>query len=130
MIDALIARYVESGILNDAAYARQQARGMRSRGLSQQAIQAKLSGKGLSKSDIADALHDIDADSGAENAELDAAVTFARKRGLGTFRRADRRLTGEDARLQAQKDMAKMARGGFSYDLARKALQAAEDEWD
>ena len=49
-------------------------------------------------------------------AELEAALTYARKRRLGPHRDAAKRAE------YRQKDLASLARQGFSFDIARKVL--------
>jgi regulatory protein len=59
------------------------------------------------------------------NAELDAARAFARKRRLGPHREPDQRAQ------HRQKDLAALARQGFSFDTAKKALgtDGGDDEF-
>ena len=51
-----------------------------------------------------------------------AAVNLARRRRLGPFRRA-----GERAAMRG-KDLAALARAGFSYPIAKRILDAATPE--
>jgi regulatory protein len=72
--------------------------------------------KGLISVVIDGAIANNDSDDGGGNAELRAALTLARRRKLGPFRKgavnADRH----------RKDLAALARAGFSLDIARKVL--------
>ncbi len=52
LLDTLIERYKESGLLNDALYSFSKVRSMRERGTSARMIYAKLMQKGLSREDI------------------------------------------------------------------------------
>lgn len=112
LIDALVAKLVEQGYLNDARLADQKASSLRRGGRSARMIRSKLQAKGL----------------GAEVARIskpaadEAAVwVHARKKRLGPFStkpelRKERRL----------KDLASLARAGFSFALAKKVVDATE----
>jgi regulatory protein len=113
-IAELIARYRASGLLDDARFARHTTEQLTARGKSSRAIAQKLAAKGV-PSEIAEELliarrHD---DPGVE---LAAARTYVRKRRLGPYRSPDQRG------LYRQKDLAALARQGFSFDIARQAL--------
>lgn len=131
LLDQLITRYQQTGLLNDSVYAEGRVGALRRQGLSRQAITQKLTQKGLSPQDIASALARIDAsaadiagdDSDDSTArELAAARILARRKRIGPWRR--KALT---APKDAQKEMAALARAGFSYDIARRALEAGDD---
>ena len=132
LLDPLIDRYRQSGLLDDAIYADGRVGALRRQGLSRQAIMQKLSLKGLGAADITAALARIDAQA-AENAgdaiddtaarELAAARRMAQRKRIGPWRRkplADPK--------DAQKEMAALARAGFSYDIARRALESDGDD--
>ena len=117
LIDAIVTRYRESGLLDDAAYAAARAASLQRRGDSLKAIRARLAAKGVTGEIAAEAiagLHDRAADP-----DLAAACAFARRRRLGPFRRgaADRR-----------RELAAFARAGFSRRTAEAVLACADDE--
>jgi regulatory protein len=114
-VDALIARLVAKGLLNDAIYAEGRAVSLRRQGRSTRAIQARLAAKGVPAAQIADAL--AGEDGAGPEAEFDAALTFARKRRLGPYRQKDRAL-------RRDRDLAALARAGFSLALARRIVDA------
>ena len=116
LVDGLLTRYIAVGLLNDESYARAKAQTLRRAGKSRQAIHAKLAIKGLSTAQIEDALHIADEES--DNAELTAAQRHAKKKRIGIYRTDG--LT-QDPALK-QKELAVLARAGFSYEIARKAL--------
>jgi len=118
-IDALIERYVESGLLDDRTYAQGRARSMTARGNSQRQIRMKLMAKGLSADDIDAALASLQSEHA--DPELTAAVKLARRRRLGPYADPDKRAERQE------KDLATLARAGFSYDLARRVIEA--DDW-
>lgn len=116
-VDALIARFQQAGVVNDELYATDRARSLHRRGNAPQAIRSKLSSKGLYGRVVDDAIAAL-----GEGAALEAARGYARKRRLGHW--------GEDGddREQYQKDLAKLARRGFSYDIARTAMQGDPED--
>jgi regulatory protein len=113
-INALVERYLGSGVLDDARFARNLASQLNARGKSARAISQKLNQRGV-PSDVASEL--MSARKEAEpGAELEAARNYARKRRLGVYRSAEQR----DA--YRHKDLASLARQGFSFDVAKRAL--------
>lgn len=116
-VQELIERYSRSGLLDDQTYAAAKAESLRRRGDSRRTIRAKLAAKGVDRELAATALHEADEDS--PNAELAAAVALARRRGLGPYRKKDRAAVRD-------KDLAALARAGFSYDLARRVVDAQD----
>ena len=123
-IAELIARYQGSGLLNDTRFAEQLAAQLAARGKSSRAIAQKLAARGVTSQLSGDVLTSRKREE--PDGELQAAITYARKRRLGPFRAlADR----EQFR---RKDLATLARQGFSFDIARKALgegAGSEDEF-
>jgi regulatory protein len=117
LIDALIARYRESGLLDDAAYAAARAQSLHRRGESMRAMQARLAAKGVAAAAIADAVSGLRAE--APDLDLAAACVFARRRRLGPFRRA----AANHAR-----ELGAFARAGFSRRIAEAVLGCADIE--
>ena len=118
MVDDLVQRYQAAGLLDDAAYARARAATFHRSGNSARAIRAKLMQKGVAADAIDAALASLTEDT--DEPERDAALRLAKRRRLGPFRPADARA---DAR---EKDMAALARAGFSYDIARTIIDAED----
>ena len=81
----------------------------------------KLGQKGISRGAIDKALNQNAADDEGEDVELKAALILARRRKLGCFR-----MKPADAE-QHRKDLATLARAGFSLDIARRALRGEEE---
>jgi len=125
-IEALIERYQRQGLLNDALYAEMKASGLQRRGGSTRTIRQKLMAKGLDGTQVDEALAGLE---GAETGEADlaAAIAYARRRRLGGFR-PDRDGTGDDRRARRDKDIAAMARAGFDLDTARRVIDAEDAE--
>jgi regulatory protein len=117
LIDALVARYQSSGLIDDAAFAGAQARSRLRRGQSLRTIRAGLVAKGVGAEDAAAALDALR--EGGGDPDLAAAVAFARRRRLGPFRHAQ-----EDA----NKALAAFARAGFARGTAEAVLRCADPE--
>jgi regulatory protein len=124
MVDKLIARFLASGLLDDAAYAAGKAKSLRRRGASRSVIAQKLRAKSVAADRIADAVGAADADAieDGEDAELLAAWRLARRKRIGPYRASENR-----AELR-MKDLAALARGGFSYDVARRVIDGDADD--
>lgn len=122
LVDEIIERYQASGLIDDARYAESLARGLRGRGASRRGIQHKLRARGVSAEAIDAALAAAGRDS--DDAELDAARAFVRRRRLGPHRPPDKRAE------RYQRDLAALARAGFSFDTARRALEIPEGSLD
>ncbi|TCS64974.1 regulatory protein RecX [Varunaivibrio sulfuroxidans] len=123
-VDALIARFVASGLLDDRAYAEARVASLRRQGNSARAIRAKLLQKGVDGELIEEALkkHGAGEELSAQDEEFEAALRFARRRRLGSFAPAATRAVRRD------KDMAALARAGFSYDTARRIIDAVPED--
>jgi regulatory protein len=120
LVDAEIERLLAAGLLDDAKYAESVARSLHGRGASASRIQAALRAKGVEEAPIADALRGR-AEEGVDP-QLEAAMTWARKRRLGPWRAVP------PAAEQLSKELARMGRAGFSYELARRILRARSEE--
>jgi regulatory protein len=119
-IEALIARLLASGILDDRRFAESQAQSLQRRGSSRRRIRQRLAAKGVEREFVEDALETIEPE--GETSELAAACVLARRRRLGPYRAAG---TRRDFR---RKDLATLARAGFSLDVARQVLAARDPE--
>ena len=111
LIDALVARYRESGLLDDATYAVVWMQSLHRRGESMRTMRARLAAKGVPAADVPDAVSALRA--AAPDPDLAAACVFARRRRLGPFRRAD----ADHAR-----ELGAFARAGFSRRVAEAVL--------
>ena len=116
LVGDLIRRYLESGILNDGIYAQNQAASMNRRGKSLRAIRARLRQKAVSSDIIDDALAVLVGEVGQP--DLAAAIAYARKRHFGPYRRDTVNPENPD------KELAALARSGFSYSLALHIVEA------
>jgi regulatory protein len=121
-IDAIVARFREVGLLDDAAFAKSRAESMARSGRSRRAIAARLAAKGVAAETVREALSPAD----DRDRELVAALTLARKRRLGPFAREREDGTAPDRdelRLAHQKALAALARAGFDWKTAERALR-------
>jgi regulatory protein len=112
MVDALIAKLERSGYVNDERFAESRTASLARRGTSRRAIAAKLRGKGVKADLVQASLVDVD--------DAVAAIAFAKRKKLGVFR------SGEAAVDRPRKDIAAMARAGFSYALSKRALEGGK----
>lgn len=116
MLDAAVEAMARRGLVDDEAFARALAESLHRRGDSRRLIARKLAEK-LVPSELArDALERLEAQ--AEDVDLDAAWSFARRKRLGPYRRSEQRA---DRRT---KDLAALARRGFSYRVAAAVVDA------
>ncbi|MBX3214033.1 MAG: RecX family transcriptional regulator [Labilithrix sp.] len=119
-IAAIVARFREVGLIDDAAYAASRARSLSRAGRSRRAISAHLAAKGVAAETVREALP-TDA-----NVELAAALAFARKRRIGPYARE----AADDDRAARQKALAAMARAGFAFGTCERALGMELEEAD
>lgn len=108
-IARVMARLVEAGYLNDAAFAENWVVSRTNKGMGSRRIRMELRNKGVSQDEIDSALSSVD-----EDEILSSAVKIAEKAARG------KDLTSIANR---QKIMAALARRGYEYTVARHALQ-------
>lgn len=109
-IVATIEKMRGLGYVNDAAYEEQKIQSLRRAGGSKRKIEQKLAEKGLRVTLPSD-----------EEAELAAAIAYVRRRRLGQWRT-------RVLEKAADKDLAAMARAGFSRTTAQQALREAQPD--
>ncbi len=108
-VRTVVARLAEAGVVDDAAFAASRARSLGRFGRSRRAIAAHLAARGVAGDDARAALPDN------PEAELAAALALARRRRLGPFR-------DPDAAADPRRELAVLARAGFTQDIAMRAL--------
>lgn len=104
----VVASLAKAGIVDDAVYAAARARRLMRAGRSRRATASHLASKGI-RSDVAEMVLPN------EDQELPSALTYARRRRIGPFRLG----AVEDAKMR---DLATLARAGFSRAVAERAL--------
>lgn len=117
-VEALIGRFLRSGLLDDRLYAEAKAASLYRRGTSTRRIREKLAARGIGRDEAEVALAAVDAEAGGDP-DLAAATAYARRRRIGPYRREGR----EENR---DRDMAALARSGFSYEVARRVVDAPD----
>lgn len=120
MVEAIVARYVAAGLLDDRRYAEVRASGLARGGASRYKIRGKLMQKGVARDEIDRAIATLD-DSG-EGSEVAACAALIRRKRLGPYRPAASRAD------HRQKDLAALARAGFALDLGRRLLGVSDPE--
>ena len=117
-IDDIIDRLIRSGLVHDGDFAMGRVRTLFGRGLSTRMIRLKLAGKGLDRKLIERALDVLMADH--RDPDLEAACRFAQRRRLGPYRPAEVR------EAHWKRDLAILARAGFSYGIARMVIEVGD----
>ena len=131
LIAAIVTRYRQAGLIDDTTFAEGRARTLFERGLPLRAIALRLRQKGVGADDVATALARLDPDADRDDPaapdaralDRTAARTFARRR-LGPWRKPDSR---DGIR---ERDLATLARAGFSYGIARETIDGTTEEDD
>ena len=113
----VVARLVATGVVSDAAFAESRARSLTRAGRSRQVVAAHLAAKGVDRGLALAAAPDDPA------TELAAALALARRRRIGPFRIGD--PPDEAGR---RKELAALARAGFSHGVAVRALATDPEE--
>ncbi|MDD3028917.1 MAG: regulatory protein RecX [Alphaproteobacteria bacterium] len=120
-IEVLVGKYKKMGVINDAAFAEMKVGSLRRQGKSRRAIVQKLAQQGVAERHVRQALAEKEEALAPDEGDLQAARVLAKRRRLGVFRT---KPCCDDA---ARKDLAALARAGFSLDVARRALAGEED---
>ncbi len=128
-VEAVIAKCLRLGLVDDRAYARARAASLRAGGLSRRGVLARLAAKGIDRDSAAVALAeaDLDAAAGASaetaaDPDLAAATAWARRHRLGPFGRPELRAA------RRQKDLASLGRAGFPYAVAKAVIDGDGDD--
>lgn len=111
------AQLVAAGAVSDAAFAASRARSLTRAGKSRRAVAAHLAARGVDGETTRTALPEDPAK------ELAAALLAARRRRIGPFR-----ATAEIDPPGRLKQLAALARAGFTQDIARQALATPRAE--
>ena len=118
LIDETVSKQIAIGRLDDHLFANEWIESLRRRGASRLKIRFSLRQKGVPSSVVDNILSDS-----AEDAERIAAVAYAKRRRLGPYAR-----TVATEYKDKRRELASMARAGFSYALASEVLKASLDE--
>lgn len=119
-VDAIVARFVAAGYVDDAAYARAKSASMLRRGFGMRRVAQAWHAAGIAEEDRESAR-------AGEGVQRRAAVALARKRRFGPFG------TEQPGRATREKQIAAMLRAGHPLDSARELVDAtsvaAAEEW-
>ncbi|WP_332685234.1 regulatory protein RecX [Bosea sp. (in: a-proteobacteria)] len=115
MVAEAVAACVASGLVDDRRFAEMRTKSLRRKGRSARAVSAGLAAKGIAREIVAATLPDSEED------ELAAARIAARRKRLGPWSRAGREQ-------DRQKQLATLARAGFSMKIARAVIDGAGEE--
>lgn len=121
LVDALADKFEKMGLLNDALYTQGMVNSLRRKGLSQAGIINKMQMKGINRAQTLSTLQQLDSvhyDTEKE-AEMNAALTLARKKRLGPYSIKD---------VEHMKALGVFARAGFSYDIAKTILEISLED--
>jgi regulatory protein len=116
LVEDIITRFRESGLLDDRVYAEGRTLGLHRRGVSTRGIRARLAAKGVGADDIDAALRALSDET--PEPDLAAAIAYARRRRIGPWRKDN------DRDERRERDLAALARQGFDYDTARRVIEA------
>jgi regulatory protein len=120
-IAGLVEKLVRLGYVDDMGFAQARARSLHAKGRPMRAIRQGLAEKSVPADMIDQVLESMAA--GPEDTDLMAAIRYVRRRRIGPAR-LDQPADTEAARKALQRDMAALARAGFSYAIARRVLEA------
>jgi len=118
-VRALIAELEGLGLLDDRAFAELKAASMARAGRPRRRIVQTLTQKGVEDRLIEESLARL-AEEEEGDPELAAAIRFARKRRIGPWR------AGTAAPEGRQRELAKLARAGFTYEVAKQVVEATD----
>lgn len=128
-INQTVERFVRLGLVNDAHYAADRAASLRRLGRGPGKIKALLAAKGVPRAMIDKVLAETAETASGGDASLSAAIGYAKRRRFGVFGKAP--PTDKQERLKKQtRELAALGRAGFSYAIARRALDGDEDAGD
>ncbi|PJB70505.1 MAG: RecX family transcriptional regulator [Alphaproteobacteria bacterium CG_4_9_14_3_um_filter_47_13] len=125
-LDRLVIKFQNVGLLDDSVFTQNMVLSLRRKGLSARMIHARLQAKGLEYEMIDRILQAYTQTLESEfheDAELIAALRLARRKKIGPY-------ALEKTHDHSNKALAILARAGFSYDIACKALQFDRDMAD
>ncbi|WP_255312454.1 regulatory protein RecX [Kiloniella majae] len=120
IIEGLISKFRDLNFLNDERYAEGRSGSLHRKGMSLRAIRQDLSLKGVPEEFVNKAIDLIQEES--NNPDLEAAISYARRRRLGPYRTDDKREERRD------KDLAALGRKGFSFAIAERVILAHDIE--
>jgi len=128
LLDALVARFIESGLLNDNLYAEGVFASLSRRGLPLRTVARKMAAKKIDPALIETLVASRKDDE--PDSDMQAGLRFARRKKIGPYAAPARHGEdrGEDIEKKRRKAEGQMARAGFGYDCVRKILSMSAEE--
>jgi regulatory protein len=120
-IEGALDQAVQGGMIDDERYVKDKVKSLLRRGGSSMGIAYKLRAKGIPREMVDRALAEV-ADAGFDHQWISAA-TYVRRVRMGPFR-----VSEMDPKERYQKDLGRMGRAGFSFDIAQKILAMEVEE--
>jgi regulatory protein len=120
LVRGVVTRLATAGAVSDSAFAESRTRSLVRGGRSRRAVAAHLAAKGVGTDTARAALEAEETD------ELTAALVLARRRRIGPFRVGD----GDARDGERLRELAVMARAGFSQAVASEALRMPREAAD
>jgi regulatory protein len=117
LVEETIKKFERAGLLNDELYTQGVVSSLRRQGKSKRAILTKLQTRGIASALTLEKLETVDSENEG-NAEMKAALMVLRRKKSGPF--------GNNK--EDEKILAALARAGFSYDTAQRAMRMDRDE--
>lgn len=119
LLEKIIENFKRVDLLNDETYAQGKINSLRRSGQSTKSVIQKMQVKGINQEMTQEMLRKFeDRD---ENSELNAALIFARKKRIGPY-------TNFEKEFDYTKQLAAMARAGFSYEISAKIIKMTQDD--
>ncbi len=116
VVEEAVAFLIETKMIDDGRFAQLWVDSLRRRGTSGRMIRQKLREKGVDSVHVEAAMAAYEDDDGVDP-EKASALAYAKRRRLGAFR-----IPYDESRERRQKDLAAMARAGFSYGVAQDVI--------
>jgi regulatory protein len=115
---AIIERFTSTGLLNDYLFAQNRAKSLFRDGASMRMIRSKLLHKGISNPIIERVICEIVDE--WKDPDLKAAIRLSERKRLGPFRKTETR------EVFRKRDLGVLGRAGFSFEIARKIVDASD----
>ena len=120
-IEQALAQAKQAGLINDLKYVQTKVRGYLRRGHSIRSITHKLRAKGISSDMVHQVVQVLEEEHG--DPQWIAMAAYVRRVRMGPFRTKE-----GDPRELHRKDMARLGRSGYSFDMAQRTLQLDREE--
>lgn len=136
ILDELIKKFKEIGLIDDFAYARGTVNSLRRKGLSSKAIHMKMRLKCVPSAAIKEALESYTEENNLTEPELTAALRLCQRKRIGPFDRTHAAETDDNDEIfdpevlnkKKQRQLSALARAGFAYDIAKQALEMSPED--